>query len=522
MRRVRAMVAVVLLAAAPVHAAETTLNVAASADLTALDPMGPAATGTYIHGLLVYDTLFAQDETLHVKPQMIGDETVSADHLQYRLTLRPGLLFQDGSPVTTKDVIASLRRWMKLDIVGRTMAIDVKSMDAVDDGTFTITMGRPFPVEQALANNGSGLPVIFRAKEAEAGAFTKDTPIIGSGPFRFNAAEWRPGDRIVYDKFTGYKPRDEPANGFAGGKVAQVDHVVFHVIPDAATKSAALQAGEVDFIDAVPFDVADALVGRKGITVAPLSRITNPFFMRPNTLYPPFDNEKARQALALAVNRADYMAVAFTRPEWGIPCLSFFVCGSPNATTAGSEAYAQPNLARARELLKESGYKGEKVVLLSSHETLFVGQAADYAAENLKQIGLNIDEVESDWGTFMARRNSKKPPEQGGWNIFLTSVSGSGLADPLSDSIADTTCGGGNFAGWPCDQQAADLRDSFIHEGDEGKRRDLLDQLSRRLWQVIPTVLLGQRVQLYAWRDNVTINIHPPSLVTAFWGIEKK
>ena len=145
MRRVRAMVAVVLLAAAPVHAAETTLNVAASADLTALDPMGPAATGTYIHGLLVYDTLFAQDETLHVKPQMIGDETVSADHLQYRLTLRPGLLFQDGSPVTTKDVIASLRRWMKLDIVGRTMAIDVKSMDAVDDSTFTITMGRPFP-----------------------------------------------------------------------------------------------------------------------------------------------------------------------------------------------------------------------------------------------------------------------------------------------------------------------------------------------------------------------------------------
>ena len=120
------------------------------------------------------------------------------------------------------------------------------------------------------------------------------------------------------------------------------------------------------------------------------------------------------------------MQVAFVRPEWGQPCLSFFVCGSPNGTTAGSETYARPDLARARELLKESGYKGEPVVLLSSHETLFVGMATDYAAENLREIGLNIDQVESDWGTFMARRNSKKPPDGGGWNLFLTSVSGSG------------------------------------------------------------------------------------------------
>ncbi len=141
-----------------------------------------------------------------------------------------------------------------------------------------------------------------------------------------------------------------------------------------------------------------------------------------------------------------------------------------------------------------------------------------FAAQNLREIGLNIDQVEADWGTFMARRNSKKPPEGGGWNLFLTSVSGSGTYSPLSNSIADTTCGGNNFAGWACDEQAAKLRDAYIHEPDEAKRKLLLDQLDRQLWEVMPTVILGQRAQLYAWRNNLSGFVHSPSLVPVFWG----
>lgn len=502
--------------------AETTLNVAAASDLTNLDPTGPAATQTYIHGMMVYDVLFADDAALRPRPQMVGAETVSTDKLTYTLTLRPGLSFQDGSPVTSDDVIASLRRWMGLDIVGRTMAADVQSMTPMDEHSFIIRMRRPFPVEQALANCGSGLPVIMSAKVARAEAFTGDTPVIGSGPFRYVKSESVPGDHYVYEKFTGYKARDDAPDGFAGAKIAKVDRVVFHVIPDAATKTAALEAGEVDFIDQLQFDQAEPLEGRKGITVSTLSKIYNPFFMRPNSLYPPFDNEMARQALALAVDQPDYMAVAFNKPEWGRPCHSFFVCGSPNDTTAGAEPYLRPDLARARQLLAASGYKGQKVVLLSSHETLFVGMASDYAAQALKQIGLNIDQEESDWGTFMSRRSSRKPPANGGWNLFMTSLSGAGLYSPLSNSIADTTCGGKNFAGWACDQKAAALRDAYIHESDPTKRRQILRQLSERLWQVMPTIILGQRAQLYAWRNDISGFVHPPSLVTVFWNIQKK
>jgi peptide/nickel transport system substrate-binding protein len=501
--------------------AETVLRVAPGSDGSSFDPMGPASTQTYIHGLIVYDMLFALDETLNVHPQMVGAEDVSPDRLTYKLSLRPGLLFHDGSKVTARDVVASLKRWMGLDIVGRTMASDTASLDVIDDNTMALVMKRPFPVEQALANSGSGLPVIMREKEATAGRFTKETEIIGSGPFRFVPGLYRPGDHNVYDRFAGYVPRDEPPNGLAGGKVVKVDQLDLHFIPDAATKSAALTTGEVDFVDQLPFDQADVLVDNKDVSVVVSSQIFNPFFLRPNALHPPFDNPKARQALALAVNQADYMAVAFVRPEWGKPCLSFFVCGSPNGVTDGSEPYVKPDLERARQLLAESGYKGEPVTLVTSHETLFIGMAADYATEALKKIGLNVQEANSDYGTFMTRRNNKAIPSEGGWNLFITSVSGAGLYTPLSSSIADTTCGARNFAGWTCDEEAAALRNTYIHEADPAKQREILVKLSERLWQVMPAIVLGQRANLYGMRKNISGLVHSPSLVTAYWNIEK-
>jgi peptide/nickel transport system substrate-binding protein len=498
------------------------LRVAPGADLTVLDPTGPAATTTYIHGMMVYDALYGQGEDLTVHPQMVERDEVSADSLTWTITLREGLLFHDGSAVTTADVIASLRRWMGLDVVGRTMAADVDAMEPVDARTFRIRLKRAFPVREALANSGSGLPVILRERDAAGGPFNRETQVIGSGPFRFVANEYRPGARVVYERFAEYRPRAEPANGFAGGKVVRIPRLEFLVLPDAATKAAALQAGEIDFIDQVPFDQAEAMTGRRGITVAALSRIYNPFFMRPNSLYPPFDNADARRALALAIHQPDYMAVSFVRPEWGQPCLSFFVCGSPNGTTAGSEPYARQNLAEARRLLERSGYRGEPVVLLNSRETLFVGMAGELAAQNLREAGFNIVLAESDWGTLMARRNSRNAPDRGGFNLFITSLSGSGLYSPLSNSIADTTCGARNFAGWACDEEAARLRDDYIHEPDQAKRREILERLSRRLWDVMPTVILGQRAQLYAWRNNVSGFVRSPSLITIFWNIEKQ
>ena len=110
----------------PATEAENTLRVTINGDVTNLDPMMSAPTTTYIHGMLVYDALFAQDENLAVHPQMVGQSVVSRDGLVCRLTLRPGAPFQDGGKVTTRDVIASLKQWLPLDTVGRTFAAETR------------------------------------------------------------------------------------------------------------------------------------------------------------------------------------------------------------------------------------------------------------------------------------------------------------------------------------------------------------------------------------------------------------
>ena len=109
--------------------AQTTLRIVPHSDLSTLDPIQTTARITVNHGNMIYETLYAWDEELNVKPQMVGDSKRSADGLNLTMTLRPGLKFHDGSPVTTKDVIASLTRWMKKDSVGGSLQDRMAAME---------------------------------------------------------------------------------------------------------------------------------------------------------------------------------------------------------------------------------------------------------------------------------------------------------------------------------------------------------------------------------------------------------
>src|SRR5258708_30337851 len=100
--------------------AEKVLHVAPHADLKILDPHTNTATITLMHGLMIYDMLYNWDEDLKPQPQMVESETISPDKLTYTFTLRPGLKFHDGTAVTTRDVIPSLKRWMAPHVIAQT------------------------------------------------------------------------------------------------------------------------------------------------------------------------------------------------------------------------------------------------------------------------------------------------------------------------------------------------------------------------------------------------------------------
>ena len=124
--------------------AEKVLRIVPHADLKNLDPIWTTAYITRNHGYMVYDTLFAVDEGLKVQPQMVDSWKVSDDAKVYTFTLRDGLKWHDGAPVTSEDCIASIERWGKRDGMGQKLMDFTASMAAVDAKTFTITLKEPY------------------------------------------------------------------------------------------------------------------------------------------------------------------------------------------------------------------------------------------------------------------------------------------------------------------------------------------------------------------------------------------
>lgn len=224
-----------------------TLRFVPQANLTALDPIWTSAIVTQMHGYHVFDTLYGMDGQLRPRPQMAEGHEVSANGLIWRIRLREGLRFHDGEPVRAADCAASLARWSKRDPFGQILAERVEEWRAADDRTLEIRLKRPFALLlDALAKPDANVPFIMPERLARTDANTQVSEMVGSGPYRFIRAEFVSGSRVVYEKFDGYRPRNEPTDGAAGAKIAHYQRIEWHILPDPATAAAALQAGEVD------------------------------------------------------------------------------------------------------------------------------------------------------------------------------------------------------------------------------------------------------------------------------------
>lgn len=501
---------------APAADASHTLRVIPSADLSDLDPTQGLAQISRIYAQMVFDTLFALDHTLAPKPMMVESEQISADHLTYRYTLRPGLKFHDGSKVTTRDVIASLRRWMKTGSIGPRIARSLDAMTAVDDRTFEIKLTQPFGLlDFALAGAGAPLPGIMRAADADRPANVPLTEPIGSGPFRYVASERVVGQRIVFARNPDYPARPEPPDGLAGGRVVKVDRVEWNIIPDATTAANAMVTGEMDFWDSAAPDLLGFMRGR-GVTVRRTTTLPMTGFIRPNFQAPPFNDPRARQALALLLDQKELMqAVNGDNAPWHT-CYSFSVCGSPLGTEVGSEAYQTPNVARAKELLAAAGYKGEPIVVVGTPQLPPISAMSQVVAQELKNAGLNVQLDMGDWPVEFKRVNTAGNTN---WNIFTSYALGGTWFNPLTNIALDTACDKTNFAGFPCDKDGVALRDAVFAAPDEASRKAAFDTFQRAMWQFIPYVPAGLFDVQNAYTKQVSGVLD--SYVIAYWNIEK-
>jgi peptide/nickel transport system substrate-binding protein len=501
--------------------AQTTLRVVPQADLQNLDPIWTTAIITKYHGYMVYDTLFAMDENLIPQPQMVESYEVSDDNLTYSFTLRDGLTWHDGNPVTAEDCVASIKRWAKRDASGQMLMERTKELRVIDDKTFEIELAEPFGlVIESLGKTATNVPFMMPKRLAETDPHEQVPEVIGSGPFRFVDEEWVPGTKVVYEKFEEYVPRDEPPSATAGGKVVKVDRVEWIIMPDPQTAISALMAGEVDYYENPPIDLLPVLESAPGVK----TRITSPLgkqgILRMNHLHPPFDDPKARQAMYWLVNQENYLQAIVGNPEYYETCPALLVCGSPMETDVASEALMGHDPEKARALFEEAGWSPDQpIVIPQPTDFPELNAATLVTAEALRTAGMTVELQAMDWATLTSRRTVKKPVGEGGWNIFHTYAGGVSASDPVAHVAVSAACDDAWF-GWPCDERLEELRDAWATATSLEEKKAIAEDIQARAYEIGLYIPFGQWTVPIAHRDNLEGIVDAPEAMV-LWNLEK-
>lgn len=484
-------------------AAASTLKFVPYADLALLDP-AVSAFVTRNHALMVYDMLFGVDEQGRVQPQMLDGYTTAADGLTWTLTLRPGLKFHDNTPVLARDCVASIQRWWVSDSFGQALAAATAELSAPDDKTIVFRLKHRFHLLiDALAHPTNTMAVIMPERLAKTPSTTRLTEIIGSGPFRYVPGERVPGARNIYARFDGYVPRQGKASFTAGERIAHFDRVEWITTPDPATQVAALKAGEVDWIEQPLMDLVPSLKTTKGISMSVAETQGLLGWLRFNFLYPPFDNPKIRRVALKAVNQKDFMeAVVGTAAPYDAQT-GIFTSGSPSASTAGMEALSgKHDIADLKRELIEAGYKGEKVVYLSPTDVPRINAIAEVGVDMLRKIGMNVDEVSTDWGTAVQRSVSRKPPASGGWNMFCAFAGGYDCANPGSHQLLRGN-GDAAYNGWPNLPKVEALRNEWLVANDPAAEKEIAAKLQAQALDDVVYLPLGSYFQPTAYKSDL-------------------
>ena len=499
----------------------TTITAVMHSDLRIIDPGFTTAYITRDHGYMVYDTLLATDANLRVQPQM-ADWKVSDDKLTYTFTLRDGLKWHDGAPVTAEDCVASLKRWSKNDSMGQKLLEFTASLEAIDAKTIMLRLKEPYGlVLESIGKPSSYVPFMMPKRLAETPPDQQIKEQIGSGPFKFVQGDFRPGARAVYEKNRDYVPRKEPPSWTSGGKVVKVDRVEWITMPDAQTAVNALQSGEIDFMELPPIDLLPVLVANKNLKVETLNKLGSQTIGRMNFLHPPFDNVKVRRAALMAMNQKDILDAMIGDEKYYRVCGAVFICGTPLATEEGAEPLLKGNgMAEAKKPLAESGYDGTPVVVMAPSDVVTLKAQPIVAAQLLREAGFKVDVQAADWQTVVSRRASQKPPKEGGWNMFFTNFVAADLMNPFGNMLINGRGKNGAWFGWPDDPKMEMLRDAFARSSSPEAQKRIAADIQREVYDQVTYIPLGQYRVASAWRKSLSGVLDGPA-TPIFWNIDK-
>lgn len=399
-------------------AAGGTLVVGISADMRSPYPgfaNDDSTLGVQQH---IYEGLVAWKENGTVGPMLAKDlPTVSEDGKVYTFTLREGLKFHDGSPVTAEAAAASWKFLLNADngwgcrqYFNGTGALKVDDVVATGDLTleFRLTEAAPGLLTQmARADCGEGGIMAPAVYSAEPG------PAIGTGPFKLK--EHKTAERIVLEKFADYQARSEPTDGYTGKKEALVDGVTFMVIPDPAAQFAALMAGETHIWTQMNVTYADQINAADGfkVTSVPIPSI-NTFAI--NTETGTAANPLIRQAISHAIDRAGMIEAVLAGR--GVASGSPLSAATPYFGDVQKQGWDY-NPDKVAALLKEAGYKGEKITVTTNKNYSVMYETGVMVQAMLQAAGINAELEVLDYAAT-AQKYARGEYELLAWNYAPT------------------------------------------------------------------------------------------------------
>jgi peptide/nickel transport system substrate-binding protein len=268
------------------------------------------------------------------------------------------------------------------------------------------------------------------------------------------------------------------------------------VIPDGATAAAAMQQGEADWWEQPIFDLLPVLKRAPDLHTTVVEVTGNIGLLRMNQLFPPFDNPAIRRALLLALDQSDFMAsVVGDTPDAAQMNVGYFAPGTPMASDAGLDVLKAPrDVAAAKRAIEAAGYKGEKVVVMTPSDYPRIDALCNVAADLLRRCGMNVELQAADWGTVIQRRASKAPLDQGGWSVFITTLTGADMSSPAGN-LALRGNGQGAWFGWPTAPELERLRNTWLAATDASEQKKIAAEIQVQAFVDVPFLPLGQFFQ---------------------------
>ncbi len=470
-----------------------TLVVAVASEPDALEPMKMTRSDVPEYTQLMVEGLFAIDADGLVQPHLVDHVEVSEDGLVYDLRLRSGVLFHDGSTLSSEDVIASMERWSNWG-QGREVFAALASIEAVDELSIRLHLHQPYPllISMLAVPAGTGLYVYPKALLDEVGtADMAAEQIVGTGPYVFE--QWQRGSRFRVVRNDAYAARSEPTSGYAGNQTPWFDAVEYRLIPDPAVRLAGAEAGEFDVARNIPTDFYDIVSSNPALRVIRFE--SGPIFVQIDRAHGLTQagwtgNQAFRQAMSLAMDK-HMLAATIGHPDFSSADDCNLAVPPAWRTDICQERYHAYDPERAREILAEIGYDGETLTYVTNPDRDIFFNPALLAAQMLRDVGINVDLLPVDAATMLDMRERPNT-----WDLI-----GGGHSEKLDPTLWSPVLPDhfGWFGAYPPELQS--LLDQLRMETDPDLRIALWEQYTDFWYDWVPMIKVGDQYTMHV--ENV-------------------